>query len=60
MIAFYAANKLGAVSALIHPLSTAPEIERYLDASRARIALTLDAFYERFAADPNRSGHCRR
>ena len=50
VIAFYAANKLGAVPALIHPLSTAPEIEYYLDASRARIALTLDAFYERFAA----------
>ena len=50
VIAFYAANKLGAVPALIHPLSPPPEIERYLDASGARIALTLDAFYERFAA----------
>ncbi len=50
VIAFYAANKLGAVPALIHPLSTAPEIEHYLNASGARIALTLDAFYERFAA----------
>ena len=50
VIAFYAANKLGAVPALIHPLSTAPEIEYYLNASRARIALTLDAFYDRFAA----------
>ena len=50
VIAFYAANKLGAVPALIHPLSTAPEIEYYLNASRARIALTLDAFYGRFAA----------
>ena len=50
VIAFYAANKLGAVPALIHPLSTAPEIEHYLNASRARIALTLDAFYERFAS----------
>ena len=50
VIAFYAANKLGALPALIHPLSTAPEIEHYLNASRARIALTLDAFYERFAA----------
>ena len=50
VIAFYAANKLGAVAAVIHPLSTVPEIEGYLDASRARIALTLDAFYERFAS----------
>ena len=50
VIAFYAANKLGAIPALIHPLSTAPEIEHYLTLSRARIALTLDAFYDRFAA----------
>lgn len=50
VIAFYAANKLGALPALIHPLSTAPEIEHYLNASRARIALTLDAFYARFSA----------
>jgi long-chain acyl-CoA synthetase len=50
VIAFYAANKLAAVPALIHPLSTAPEIENYLNMSGARIALTLDAFYERFAA----------
>jgi long-chain acyl-CoA synthetase len=49
VIAFYAANKLGALPALIHPLSTAPEIERYLNISKARIALTLDAFYPTFA-----------
>jgi long-chain acyl-CoA synthetase len=47
--AFYAANKLGAVPALIHPLSTPPEIEHYLKLSGARIVLTLDAFYARFA-----------
>jgi long-chain acyl-CoA synthetase len=50
VIAFYAANRLGAVPALIHPLSTAPEIESYLNLSRARFALTLDAFYDRFAS----------
>jgi long-chain acyl-CoA synthetase len=50
VIAFYAANKLGVVPALVHPLSTAPEIEFYLDASGARHALTLDAFYGTFAA----------
>jgi long-chain acyl-CoA synthetase len=50
VIAFYAANKLGAVAALIHPLSTAPEVEHYLTASRARIALTLDALYDRVAS----------
>jgi long-chain acyl-CoA synthetase len=50
VIAFYAANKLGAVPAMIHPLSTAPEIAQYIDASGARIALALDAFYGTLAA----------
>jgi long-chain acyl-CoA synthetase len=50
VIAFYAANKLGALPALIHPLSTAPEIEHYLDATRAELVLTLDAFYPQVAA----------
>jgi long-chain acyl-CoA synthetase len=50
VIAFYAANKLGALPAMIHPLSTAPEIAQYLDASGARIALALDAFYGTLAA----------
>ena len=49
IVAFYAANKLGAVPAMIHPLSTSPEIEQFLNASCARIALTLDAFYPSFA-----------
>lgn len=50
VIAFYAANRLGVVAALIHPLSTAREITGYLDASGARVALTLDACYRAFAA----------
>jgi long-chain acyl-CoA synthetase len=50
VIAFYAANRLGVVAALIHPLSTAREITGYLDASGARVALTLDAFYGTLAA----------
>ena len=50
VIAFYAANKLGALPALIHPLSTVPEIEHYLNICKARVALTLDAFYATFAA----------
>ena len=49
VIAFYAASRLGAVPAMIHPLSTPPEIEYYLNTSRARVALTLDAFYGKFA-----------
>ena len=50
VIAFYAANKLGVMPALVHPLSTAPEMEYYLNASRARIVVALDAFYDRFAS----------
>jgi len=49
VIAFYAANRLGVVPALIHPLSAPPEVERYLDMTGARVALTLDAFYGTFA-----------
>ena len=50
VIAFYAAIRLGAVPALIHPLSTTAEITHYLDATGARIALTLDAFHDALAA----------
>ncbi|MGZ5081370.1 MAG: AMP-binding protein [Usitatibacter sp.] len=50
VIAFYAAIRLGALPALIHPLSTAPEIAHYLDQTGARMALTLDAFYGPLAA----------
>ena len=45
VIAVYAANRIGVVAALIHPLSAAPEIEHYLNATGARVVLTLDAFY---------------
>ena len=48
IICFYAANKLGAVASMIHPLSTAKEIEFYLNNSKSRFALTLDAFYGKF------------
>jgi long-chain acyl-CoA synthetase len=50
VIAFYAANKIGAVPALIHPLSTPPEIGHYLDATGAEFALTLDVFQANLAA----------
>jgi len=50
VIAFYAANRLGALPALIHPLSTAPEITHFLDATGARVALVLDAFFGTMAA----------
>jgi len=55
VIAYYAANRLGAVSAMIHPLSTAQEVERLITLSRSRFALTLDALYDRFAGAPSRT-----
>ncbi|OGR10523.1 MAG: hypothetical protein A2097_06210 [Desulfobacula sp. GWF2_41_7] len=48
IICFYAANKLGAVASMIHPLSTEAEITFYLDISNSSMALTLDAFYDKF------------
>ena len=49
VVAFYAAARLGAVPSMIHPLSTTAEIEHYLVLSGSRFAITLDAFYGRFA-----------
>jgi long-chain acyl-CoA synthetase len=48
IVCFYAVNRLGAVASMIHPLSTATEIEFYLNLSHSRFALTLDAFYGKF------------
>ena len=50
VIAFYAANRLGAIGAMIHPLSTAQEVERLITLSHSRFALTVDALYDRFRA----------
>jgi long-chain acyl-CoA synthetase len=48
VVAYYAANSIGAVPAMVHPLSTATEVEGFARSSRARLALTLDSFYGRF------------
>lgn len=48
IICFYAANKLGVVASMIHPLSPAKEIEFYLNTAKSAYALTLDAFYGKF------------
>lgn len=42
---FYALNRLGAVSNMIHPLSAVGEITFYLDISKSKAILTLDRFY---------------
>ncbi len=48
IICFYAANKIGAVASMIHPLSTETEIAFYLTLSNSCMALTLDAFFAKF------------
>ena len=48
VICFYAANKLGIVASMIHPLSTTAEIVYYLNVSKSRIALTIDMFADKF------------
>ncbi len=48
IICFYAANKLGVVASMIHPLSTSREIVYYLNISKSRVALTLDLFFDKF------------
>lgn len=42
---FYALNRIGAVSNMIHPLSAAGEIKFYLNFSHSKAILTLDQFY---------------
>ncbi|MBI9086232.1 MAG: AMP-binding protein [Desulfobacterales bacterium] len=56
IVCFYAINKLGGVASMIHPLSTASEIEFYLNLSQSRFALTLDAFYGKFKEVETRTG----
>lgn len=47
---FYACNRIGALAAMIHPLSAPREIEDYLRSSRSRLILTLDQFWEKVRA----------
>ena len=47
---FYALNRIGATSNMIHPLSAAQEIKFYLDFSGSEVILTLDQFYEKVAS----------
>ncbi|HOS18696.1 MAG TPA: AMP-binding protein [Clostridia bacterium] len=47
---FYALNVIGAISNMVHPLSSENEIAFYLNDSRSVAAITLDQFYGKFAA----------
>lgn len=48
LICFYAINKIGAVSSMIHPLSPPKEAKFYLNLSKSKYVITLDAFYKNF------------
>ena len=44
---FYACNKIGAVSDMIHPLSASNEIKNYLNESKSKILFLYDDCYEK-------------
>ena len=50
VIAFYAANAVGAIANMIHPLSSENEIEFFIKESNSILAITLDQFYHKFEA----------
>lgn len=45
---FYAVNKIGAISNMVHPLSAEKEIEYCLKEASSVVCITLDQFYEKF------------
>ncbi len=49
IILFYAINRMGAVSNMIHPLSGEEEIVSYINDSQSVMCLTLLQFYPKFA-----------
>ena len=42
IISFYAANKIGAIASMIHPLSAENEIKQYLNVSKTEWLITID------------------
>lgn len=48
IIAFYACNNIGAVADMVHPLSSQEQIKLYLNESKSRFLIMLDANYEKY------------
>ncbi len=48
VLAIYSLNYIGAVSCLVHPLSTPQELSFYLEYTESRWIVTLDLFYPSF------------
>ncbi len=47
IIMFYAINMVGAIAAMVHPLSAQNEIERYLNESESSLLFVLDLVYDK-------------
>ena len=47
---FYAVNQIGAISNMVHPLSSEKELEFYINESESATVVTLDQFYHKFEA----------
>lgn len=45
IISFYALNKIGAISNMVHPLSSQNEIRHYIELSKSIAVLTIDATF---------------
>lgn len=48
IMVLYAANKIGAIATMVHPLSAKGEIEFYVNNCECSFAFTLDMFYQNF------------
>lgn len=48
LISFYALNRLGAISVMVHPLSSASEIASYIEDCGAKVAITIGMFAGNF------------
>ena len=48
VIMFYALNKIGAISSMVHPLSAENEIMFFLNETKSTLAITLSQFFDKF------------
>jgi len=55
IITFYAVNMIGAISSMVHPLSSTNEIEFYLKESNSKYILTIDLVYDKVAEIINKT-----
>ena len=50
VVVFYALNLIGAVACMTHPLSSADEMDYYIESTKPRAFITLYQFYDKFKA----------